>query len=270
MSTANPDFAAIKQRQQATWASGDYAVVGTTLANRRRALCEAVDLTRRRAVYWMSRPAMATPRWRRPAGSPKSHRPTMSRRCSIAAKSAPPPSACPVTFQVRPTPKLPFADARFDVVAVGLRRDVYAEPGAGGQELLRVCRPGGTIGLANWTPDGFIGHVFRTIGKYVPPPWASNRRRCGGRKPGSQNSFPDIMSRPPSRFSIFATSQPAHWLDIFKSYYGPTNRAFAALDSRRGRHWRPTSRIDAPYEPGRQRQAVVPSEYLEVVITRQK
>src|SRR5215218_1550730 len=163
------DLTAVKRRQQATWSSGDYAVIGTTLSITGELLCEAVEPRPGQRVLDVAAgngnaTLAAARRWA--AVTSTDYVPALLERGRARAAA----ERLPVTFQEADAEDLPFADRSFDVVlsVFGVMFTPNQEQAA--QELLRVCRPGGTIGLANWTPDGFIGHVFRTIGKYVPSP----------------------------------------------------------------------------------------------------
>ena len=138
-------------------------------------------------------------------------------------------------------------------------------------ELLRVCRRGGKIGLANWTPEGFIGQVFKTIGQHLPPP-------AGAKSPalwGTRARLAELFERAAAsieaaqRQFIFRYRSPEHWLEVFRTYYGPMLKAFAALDAdgAGGARARP-HRADRPIQPlATDGTMVVPSEYLEVVMT---
>ena len=171
MTTTQPhvDLAAVKNRQQATWSSGDYAVIGTTLAITGELLCEAVDLRPGQRVLDVAAgngnaTLAAARRWADVTSTDYVAALLDRGRAKAHAERL------PVTFQEADAEDLPFADRSFDVVlsVFGVMFTPNQEQAA--QEMLRVCRPGGKIGLVNWTPDGFIGHVFRTIGKYMPPP----------------------------------------------------------------------------------------------------
>src|SRR5215217_1067776 len=162
------DLTAVKNRQQATWSSGDYAVIGTTLAITGELLCEAVDLRPDQRVLDVAAgngnaTLAAARRWADVTSTDYVAALLERGRAKAAAERL------PVTFQEADAEDLPFADSSFDVVlsVFGVMFTPNQEQAA--QEMIRVCQPGGTIGLANWTPDGFIGHVFKTIGKYIPP-----------------------------------------------------------------------------------------------------
>ena len=139
----------------------------------------------------------------------------------------------PVTFQEADAEDLPFADGSFDVVlsVFGVMFTPNQEQAA--QELLRVCRPGGKIGLANWTPESFIGHVFRTIGKYIPPPAGVKPPALWGTEQRLRELFGDGISELTinQRLFVFRYRSAEHWLEVFRTYYGPVLKAFAALDA---------------------------------------
>lgn len=135
-----------------------------------------------------------------------------------------------------------FADASFDAVLSTFGVMFTADHDRAAAEMLRVCRRGGRIGLANWTPNGFVGRLFQLVGRYVPPP------------PGA---------KPPASWGV------AHWIDVFRTYYGPANKAFAALDAK--------GQLDSEkelvallrsFDVSGGGSLVVPSDYLEVVLVR--
>src|SRR5215216_291551 len=171
MITTQPtiDLTAVKNRQQAAWSSGDYAVIGTTLAITGELLCEAVDLHAGQRVLDVAAgngnaTLAAARRWADVTSTDYVPALLDQGRARAAADHL------PVAFQEADAEDLPFADNSFDVVLSIFGVMFTPDQEQTAQELLRVCRPGGKIGLANWTPDGFIGHLFRMIGKHVPPP----------------------------------------------------------------------------------------------------
>jgi SAM-dependent methyltransferase len=176
-----------------------------------------------------------------------------------------------IDFREADAETLPFADNSFDVVLSTFGVMFTPNQDRAASELLRVCKPKGKIGLANWTPEGFIGQVFKTLGKYLPPPAGAKSPALWGTWPRLNEMFDDGAAsiRAESRLFNFRYRSPAHFLEIFKTYYGPVLKAFAVL------------------EPAKQEQLhddlhalivrmnragggsmVVPSEYLEVVITK--
>jgi ubiquinone/menaquinone biosynthesis C-methylase UbiE len=163
-----PDFTAIKQRQQATWAAGDYAVVGTTLQLVGERLCDAVDIRAGERVLDVAagngNASLAAARQFAKVTSTDYVGALLER-----AKERANAERLDIVFQEADAEALPFGDASFDLVlsTFGVMFTPNQEKSAA--ELARVCRKGGRIGLANWTPEGFIGQLFRTIGKHVPP-----------------------------------------------------------------------------------------------------
>jgi ubiquinone/menaquinone biosynthesis C-methylase UbiE len=264
------DLTAVKSRQQVTWSSGDYAVIGTTLAITGEMLCEAVDLRPGQRVLDVAAgngnaTLAAARRWADVTST--DYVAALLDRGRAKANA----ERLPVTFQEADAEDLPFADGSFDVVlsVFGVMFSPNQEQAA--QELLRVCRPGGTIGLANWTPDGFIGHIFRTIGKYIPPP--------PGIKPpalwGTEQRLNDLFGAGISnlainrRMFVFRYRSAEHWLEIFRTYYGPVLKAFAALDTAgQAGLARDLIEVLQRFNQGGSTTLAVPSEYLEVVATR--
>ena len=267
---AQPDFTAVKSRQQATWSSGDYAVIGTTLAITGELLCEAVEL--RPGVRVLDVAAgngnaslAAARRWADVTSTDYVAALLERGRAKAAAEHL------PVTFQEADAEQLPFADGSFDVVlsVFGVMFTPNQEQAA--QELLRVCQRGGKIGLANWTPDGFIGQVFGTIGKYVPPPAGVKSPALWGTEGRLRELFGDGISelRLNQRIFVFRYRSAEHWLEVFRTYYGPVLKAFAALDAvGQAGLARDLTELLERFNQGGTDRLVVPSAYLEVVATR--
>jgi SAM-dependent methyltransferase len=264
------DFAAVKSRQQATWASGDYAVIGTTLAITGELLCEAVDLRPDQRVLDVAAgngnaTLAAARRWADVTST--DYVAALLERGRAKADA----ERLSVTFQKADAEQLPFADSSFDVVlsVFGVMFTPNQEQAA--QELLRVCRSGGKIGLANWTPDGFIGQVFRTIGKHVSPPAGVKSPSLWGTEGRLRELFGDDISELTikRREFVFRYRSAEHFLDVFGTYYGPMLKAFAGLDpaSRAGLAQDLTELLGR-YNQGGSATLAVPSEYLEVVATR--
>jgi ubiquinone/menaquinone biosynthesis C-methylase UbiE len=176
-----------------------------------------------------------------------------------------------VTFQEADAEQLPFAGSSFDVVLsiFGVMFTPNQEQAA--QELLRVCRPGGKIGLANWTPEGFIGHLFRTIGKYVPPAPGVKPPALWGTEQRLRELFGDGISALTinRRFFVFRYRSAQHWVEVFRTYYGPVLKAFAALDAEgQAGLERDLLELLERFNQGGPDTLAVPGEYLEVVATR--
>ncbi len=264
------DFAAVKARQQATWSSGDYAIIGTTLAITGEMLCEAANISPDQRVLDVAAgngnaTVAAARRWANVTST--DYVPALLERGRAKAEA----ERLHVAFQEADAENLPFADASFDAVlsVFGVMFTPNQEQSA--SELLRVCRPGGVIALANWTPESFIGHVFRTIGRYVPPPAGVKSPALWGSEARLRELFGNGISalRAERRTYTFRYRSAAHWLEVFRSYYGPLLKAFAALDQagQNGLARDLTALLEASNTGGSATLAV-PSEYLEVVATR--
>jgi SAM-dependent methyltransferase len=267
---AQPDLTVVKSRQHAAWSSGDYAVIGTTLAITGELLCEAVDLRPGQRVLDVAAgngnaTLAAARRWTDVTSTDYVAALLEGGRAKAAAERL------PVTFQEADAEDLPFPDGSFDVVLsiFGVMFTPNQEQAA--QELLRVCRPGGTIGLANWTPESFIGNVFRTIGKYVPPAPGVKSPALWGTEARLRELFGDGISelKINRRSFVFRYRSPEHLLDVFRTYYGPVLKAFAALDTagQAGLAGDLTELLHR-FNRGGADTLAVPSEYLEVVAIR--
>ncbi len=268
--STTPDYTAIKTKQQATWGSGDYGRIGITLQITGEALCEAMDLRSGQSVLDVA------------AGNGNATLAAARRFCKVVSTDYVPAlleqsrvraaaEKLAIDYREADAEALPFDAASFDnvVSTFGVMFTPNQEQAAA--ELVRVCKKGGKIGLVNWTPDGFIGQLFKTIGKHLPPPAGLNSPAAWGTRAFLDTHFGPRVSKievQPRQFT-FRYHSPEHWLDIFGSYYGPTLKAFAALDETA----RAALRNDIQQLIGRFNRAtdgtmVVPSDYLEIVITR--
>src|SRR5829696_2774039 len=227
--TPTIDLTAIKARQQIAWGSGDYAMIGTTLQIVGEMLCEAVDLRSNQRVLDVAagngNATLAAARRFADVVS-TDYVGSLLERARERAKA----DRLPIMFQEADAESLPFPDASFDVVlsTFGVMFTPNQEQAA--KELLRVCRPGGKIGLANWTPESFIGQLFKTIGKYVPPAPGVKSPALWGTKAHVEALFGTKAAvSAESRHFVFRYKSPDHWLEIFRGYYGPVLKAFAAI-----------------------------------------
>ncbi|WP_455919057.1 class I SAM-dependent methyltransferase [Ensifer canadensis] len=264
------DFGALKARQQNAWSSGDYAVVGTTLQIVGESLCEALDLRAGSKVLDVAAgngngALAAARRWCDVTAT--DYVPALLERARERAKA----DRLSITFQEADAENLPFADQSFDTVLsiFGVMFTPDQERAAG--ELLRVCKRGGSIGLANWTPDGFIGQVFKTIGRHVPPPAGARSPALWGSRPRLEELFPATsasVAAMPRQF-VFRYKSPEHWLEVFRTFYGPVLKTFAALEPA-GQDALATDLLAlvARFNRADGGAMVVPSEYQEVVVTR--
>ena len=266
---ARPDLAAIKQKQQATWASGDFAVVGTTLQIVGESLAEAVDIRAGERVLDVAagngNATLAAARRFADVMS-TDYVPTLLDKGRERARA----EGLAVQFQTADVENLPFADASFDAVLSTYGCMFAPDHARTASEMMRVTRPGGRIGLANWTPGGFIGRLFKVIGAYLPPPAGLQSPALWGTRAHLSTLFPqaaDIACQP--RMFNFRYRSAAHFVQVFRDYYGPTHKAFAALDATRGAALE--ADIAALLEElnvAGPNSLVVPGEYLEVVITK--
>jgi SAM-dependent methyltransferase len=268
--TTAPDLAAIKQRQQATWASGDFAVVGTTLQIVGEMLAEAADVRADERVIDVAagngNATLAAAR-RFAHVTSTDYVPALLDKGRERARA----EVLPVTFQVADAEALPFADASFDVALSTFGAMFAPDHAKTASELLRVVRPGGRIGMANWTPAGFIGRLFKVIGALLPPP-------AGLQSPalwGTETHLDRLFGAGAARIEVqrrifnFRYRSAAHFVQVFRDFYGPTHKAFAALDAAGQQRLEHdiTALLDALNTAGAA-SLVVPGEYLEVVVTR--
>ena len=269
--TGSPDFAAIKTRQKAAWGSGDYAVVGTTLQIVGETLCEAADLRAGQRVLDVA------------AGNGNATLAAARRWCEVTSTDYVPAllergrerAAADrlhgIDFLEADVEALPFDDAGFDAVLSTFGCMFAPNPARTAAEMLRVCRPAGKIAMANWTPESFIGQVFKTIGKHVPPPAGVTSPALWGSKPRITELFGDSATKieAQTRQFMFRYRSAEHMLEIFRSYYGPILKAFAALDAQ-GQQVLAQEFIGLmdQFDRGGKDGLVIPSDYLEVVITR--
>ena len=264
------DLAAVKGRQQLAWSSGDYAIVGTTLQIVGEGLCEAVDLRSNQRVLDVAagngNATLAAAR-RFATVVSTDYVPALLERGAERAKA----ERLPVTFQQADAEALPFDDASFDVVLSTFGVMFTPDQEQAARELLRVCRPGGKIGLANWTPDGFIGQLFKTIGKHVPPaPGVRSPALWGSRAHLAALFGPGASIRATERQFVFRYRSPEHWLEVFATYYGPVHKALGALDDDKRAMLEADLRalLDTFNKAG-DGTLVAPGDYLEVVVTRE-
>ena len=265
-----PDLVALKTRQQAAWSSGNYAIVGSTLQIVGEELCEALDLKAGSKVLDVAAGnGMATlaaaRRWADVTST--DYVPALLERGKARATA----EGMQVAFREADAENLPFDDASFDTVISTFGVMFTPNQDRAAAELLRVCRPKGQIGLANWTPEGFIGQVFKTLGKYLPPPAGAKSPAMWGTRARLTEMF-DAGARSikaESRLFKFRYRSPEHFLDVFKTYYGPVLKAFAALDTAKQQQlYDDLYALIVRMNRAGNGRMVVPSEYLEIVITK--
>lgn len=264
------DLSAVKNKQQAAWSAGDYAVVGTTLQIVGESLCEALDLRPGARVLDVAAgngnaTLAAARRWADVTST--DYVPTLLERGRARANA----EGLPVKFEQADAEKLQYVDASFDVVMSTFGVMFTPDQEKAASEMARVCKPGGRIGLANWTPDSFIGELFKLMGRYVPPP-------AGVKSPalwGTEERLRDLFGKQLGSIAIerkdfvFRYRSAAHWLEVFRTFYGPMQKAFGAVDAaRRDPLAADLIALAERFNRASDGTLVAPGAYLEVVIER--
>jgi ubiquinone/menaquinone biosynthesis C-methylase UbiE len=265
---AGVDFTAVKTRQQAMWASGDFAVIGTTLQVVGESLCEAVDLEAGSRVLDVA------------AGSGNTSLAAARRFAHVTALDYVPALLGHASERARAeglelntvegdAEQLPFQSATFDYALSSYGIMFAPDQERAAAEIARVVKPGGKIGLANWTPEGFIGGLLRTVGKYVAPTPGLTSPILWGTQSRLEELFRGTRAVRSSRKEfMFRYESAAHFIDLFRRFYGPTYVAFRMLDADgQARLAADITELAAKFaRPSK--SFVVPGEYLEVVIEK--
>ncbi|GBL44808.1 methyltransferase type 11 [Sulfuriferula multivorans] len=272
ISTSTPliDLAAVKNKQHLAWSAGDYAVVGTTLQIVGESLCEALDLHAGERVLDVA------------AGNGNATLAAARRWCDVVSTDYVPAllergrarasaDGLPVQFEPADAENLPYKDHSFDVVLSTFGVMFTPDQEKAAAEMARTCKPGGRIGLANWTPASFVGEIFKTMGKYVPPAAGVKSPALWGTEARLRELFGErldsiVIER---RDFVFRYRSAAHWLEVFRTFYGPMHKAFGALDAEK-QEALATDLIALAERFNRATDGTLeaPSEYLEVVIRR--
>ena len=264
------DLTALKGRQQTAWASGDYAVIGTTLQIVGESLAEACDLRWDENVLDVAagngNATLAAAR-RGCKVTSTDYVSTLLERGAERARA----EGLDVTFKVADAEALPFEDASFDAVVSTFGVMFAPDQARSASEMARVCRPGGRIGLANWTPESLVGEMFKTLGRQLPPPAGVGSPSLWGVESHLRSLFGEqaaAIAVTPRLFN-FRYRSAAHFIDVFRTWYGPVHKAFAALpaDKAAALEHDLTDLLNRMNRAGAG-SLVVPSEYLEIVITR--
>jgi SAM-dependent methyltransferase len=263
------DFTALKTRQQAAWASGDYAVIGTTLQIVGEQLAEACDLC------WDERVLDVA------AGNGNATLAAARRGCNVTStdyvgallargRERAKAEGLEVTFEVADVEALPYPDASFDAVLSTFGVMFAPDHARSAAEMARVCRPGGQIGLANWTPESLVGGMFKAIGRQIPPPAGVQSPALWGTEAHVRSLFGDQAAAIAitKRTFTFRYRSPAHFIDVFRTWYGPVHKAFAALPADQGAALeRDLTDLLTRHNRSGNGALVAPSEYLEIVVT---
>ena len=265
-----PDLTTIKGRQQKAWSSGDYGKVGVTLVLMSEQLAEAAELKSGQKVLDVA------------SGNGNASLAAARRFCEVTAVDYVPmlleegrrraeAEGLTVDFREGDAENLSFEDASFDVAVSTLGVMFAPDQDKAAEELLRVVKPGGTIAMVNWVPDGYIGELFKTIGKYVPPP--------PGLKPpfrwGTEEGLDELLNsgigslQTRRRTHVWRFPSARHHVEYMREYYGPLNKAFGALDEEGQKALeRDLISLAERYDRSEDGTAVLHADYLEVVATR--
>ena len=265
-----PDLAAIKTRQQATWASGDYAVVGTTLTIVGESLCEAVDLRAGQAVLDVAcgngaATLAAARRFCKVTGL--DYVPSLLARAGERARA----ERLDVALVEGDAEALPFESSQFDAALSTFGVMFTPDHARAARELVRVVRPGGRIGVASWTPDGFVGQMFSLVGRTMPPPTGLKSPALWGTVPHCEELFQGAASsfRAVHREFTFRYLSAAHFIDVFRSFYGPIHKLYAALsEEKAGAFTAELTELIGRFNRSGDDTVVIPSRYLELVLHR--
>ncbi len=265
-----PDFTAIKAKQNAAWSSGDYAKIGTTLQIVGENLAETVNMEPDARVLDVAAGngnatlAFAR-RWAHVTSTDYVGSLLDKGRARAEAE------ALDVDFQVADAENLPFGDASFDAVVSTFGVMFTPDQEKAASELIRVCRPGGKIGLANWTPEGFIGQLFKTLGRQVPPPAGVSSPARWGTEDWLNENFAHAarsIAITPRDF-VFRYRSPTHFVEFFRTFYGPVHKAFLALDSTAQKALDADLHATvAGMNTATDGSMRVPAAYVEVIITK--
>ena len=266
--TAN--FEAIKEKQRNTWGSGDYGRIGVTLQITGEQLCESMDLRAGESVLDIA------------GGNGNATLAAARRFCEVVStdyveslldqsKARAQAEGLDIQYQFADAEALPFENNAFDNVVSTFGVMFTPNQIQSASELVRVCRGGGKIGLANWTPEGFVGQVFKLIGAYITPPSGVSSPALWGTRAFIDSHFDQHASQITyrSREFNFRFQTPQHWIDLFRAYYGPVHKAFAALEPQQAKNLEADLlRLIGEFNRDKTGAMVVPSEYLEVVINK--
>lgn len=263
------DFEAIKAKQQKTWSSGDFGKVGVRLQIVGETLSEAADILAGERVLDVAAgngnaSLAAARRFAEVVSTDYVPELLQQGRCRAEAEGL------SLAFQVADAEALPFPAAEFDVAMSTFGVMFAPDQAKAATEMIRVVKPGGRIALASWTPEGFVGEMFKVIASFVPPP-------SGLKSPmtwGTETRLVELFGAYATDMKVvrkeyaFRFRSEEHWTEFFRSYYGPTLKAFEALDeSRRANLDASLRKLAAARNRSTRGALVIGAEYLEAVIT---
>ncbi len=264
------DFSELKAKQQAAWSAGDYCVVGSTLQVVGEVLCEALDTRSGGQLIDVAAGngniSLAAAR-RGAAVTSTDYAPSLLKRGQARAEA----EGFSIAFEEADAENLPFADGAFDVVTSTFGVMFTPDHERAAAEMARVCRAGGRIGLANWTPESFIGRLFKVLGGYIPPAPGLRSPALWGTREHLEQLFGDeaaSISITERDFKLrYRSAQD--WLETWRTYYGPMQKAFGTLhDLAAAGLARDLIALAEEFNIAEDRTMVVPSRYLEVVIKK--
>ena len=264
------DFEAVKAQQQRTWASGDFAMIGWNTVFPGELMCEAARVRAGDRVLDVA------------TGSGNAALSAARRGCDATgidyvpalidrARERAAAERLTAKFEVGDCEQIPFTDSSFDVVLSVYGSMFAPRPEQAASELLRVCRSGGKIGMANWTPDGFWGKTFGLFAQYIPPPAGLRPPVQWGTETRLQDLFGDsIQSMEVSvRSALFRFRSSQHWIDVFSTYFGPLIRALQILQGeQREQFLHDLHGILRRFNRSGDDTLVVSADYLEVVMVK--
>lgn len=267
-STPAVDLAALKNKQHLAWSAGDYAVVGTTLQIVGESLCEALDLRAGERVLDVA------------AGNGNATLAAARRWCDVVSTDYVPAllergrsragaEGLPVQFEQADAENLPYKNHSFDVVMSTFGVMFTPDQDKAAAEMARACKPGGRIGLANWTPGSFVGQIFKTMGKYLPPAAGVKSPALWGTEERLGELFGERLDSIAieRRDFVFRYHSAAHWLEVFRTFYGPMHKSFGALDADKQEALAADLiTLAESFNRATDGTLVAPSEYIEVVI----
>jgi SAM-dependent methyltransferase len=270
ISSPTVDLTAVKGKQQAAWSAGDYAVVGTTLQIVGEMLCEALDLRAGERVLDIAAgngnaTLAAARRWADVTST--DYVEALLERGRVRASA----EGLTARFEQADAENLPYADANFDVVLSTFGVMFTPDQDKAAAEMTRVCKPGGRIGLANWTPSSFIGELFKVLGRYLPPPVGVRSPALWGTEERLRELFGNRIESITieHRDFVFRYRSAAHWLDVFRAFYGPIVKAFGGLDDTKQESLAAELiALAERFNRATDGSLVAPSQYAEVVIKR--
>jgi SAM-dependent methyltransferase len=265
------DLQAVRDVQQRTWSEGDFSMVAGIVMMVAEELVEALDVLPDERVLDVAcgsgNGALAAARraWGNTVGA--DFVPALLERGRERAAA----ERLDIEFVEADATDLPFGEGEFDVVMSIFGAMFAADQEKAAAELLRVCKPGGRIGMANWVPDGGVGQMFMTIAKHAPPPPGVPSPLVWGTEEGLRELFGDGVSelRIERRKARQAFRSADHFLDFFRTYFGPTKVAFERVGPEG------EAALEADFKAyleenntAGDRALILRPEYLQVVATR--